>query len=200
MQIIGFFTLIIFCFIILIILVFCITIWKQNQHREILSTAYIGKINKNNEVKISTNFPYLRQEAHKLSPSKAHREFLKQTIKWDFLMIILCSKCFEDKYIFFANTWLFNDFELALFKKHGFNVEMKNLWGQLSAKCYTAILFWRLNKDLSGAMKYFSRERIFYKISWSPETAKHLYDFITNLDLSYRGKIFLHNENSYSHK
>ncbi len=179
----NFSLLIAFCLILFSagVTVVLVLVRKQNQQKSLISAFSVRNINKN-KAKISRNLLYLKQANQKVSKSKSDRNSLKQNLRWDLLMLTICTTCFDRSYTFYTNTWLFNEFELKQLKKLGFTVRNKSFWGQLPARCVTAVSFWLLHKDLKGAFKFFGNKRRFYKITWTPETANRLKKFITNYE------------------
>ena len=128
--------------------------------------------------RVSINVPYLQKKAENLSSSKSGRDYLKQAIRWDFLMLAICTKCFDKEYTFYTNTWVLNRNELNQLENLGFKVNNAGLFRRLSAKFVTAISFWRLHKSLNGLLKLIIKKKCFYTITWNSEAAFNLHRFL----------------------
>ncbi len=166
------------CFILIGYITVFIIIRRKKQPKELLSSIYIAKAG-NSKAKLSANYPFLKQVAYKLRDNKSQKYILKQTLRWDMLMLIICTKCFGNQIIFYTNTWLFKEFELEQFKNYGFTVKSKSFLGQLPARFITAVSFWQLHRNFKGALGFFGNKKKFYRIIWDPEAANRLLSFFT---------------------
>ncbi len=151
---------------------------KQNRCPDLGLSVTIAKIEADKkEAKIFMHVPYLKRTACKLKNNKANRDFLKQEIRWDFLMLAMCTKCFDKSYVFYVNTWIFDKAELDQLENLGFTVKKTSLLRRISAKTFTAVSFWRLHKSIKGFLKLLVHKKNYYKIMFNSETANNLHNF-----------------------
>lgn len=179
MSSIGFFLLFVFFAFLFVFFAGVLTIVsKQNRCPDLGLSVTIAKIEaEKKEAKISMYVPYLKRTACKLKNNKANRDFLKQTLRWDFLMLAMCTKCFDKSYVFYVNTWVFDKAELDQMESLGFTVKDTSLLRRISAKTVTAVSFWRLHKNLKGFFKLLVHKKKYYKIMFNSETANDLHNF-----------------------
>ena len=138
MDYLYFVSLVAFNFVLLGFILVLVIIRSKNQHKELLCSIFITKT-AGDKAKISANYPYLKQETYKLRRNTSKRYILKQTIRWELLILIMCTKCFNPKYNYYTNTWLFKESEIQQFQKFGFIIKKMPYLVQLPARIITAV-------------------------------------------------------------